>query len=108
MIVDAAAQEGRGQILFGVAGDDDDGQILLVGVELAVSQLRNFEDHILEFVEEIVGEIARRLVDLVDEDDALRWRAGMMEIGGQAAVEGRLRRSAQNRRAERVVLNVVD
>ena len=60
----AAPQKRIGQLALAVAGDDDDRPL---GRLVAQSKLRDVKLHPVDLVEEIVGEIARRLVDLVDQ-----------------------------------------
>lgn len=66
VVEEAAAQEGVGQFLLVVRGDDDDRALLrldgfvgLVDVEL----------HLVEFLQQVVGELDVGLVDLVDQQD---------------------------------------
>ena len=67
MVVDAAAQEGLGQLFFRIAGDDDDRGEGPIGLE-ALAQFVHGEFQVLDLVQEVVGEIPGRLVHLVDED----------------------------------------
>src|SRR3546814_7058701 len=64
IVEETAAQEGVGQFLFIVRGDDDDRAFLrghrLVG-------LIDMEGHAIEFLEQIVREFDVGLVDLVDQ-----------------------------------------
>jgi hypothetical protein len=64
-VEDAAPQEGVGQLLLVVAGDDHDGA--LRGHDL-VAGLGDAEAHAVELVEQVVGELEVGLVDLVDEE----------------------------------------
>ena len=68
---DAPAEEGVGQLLLGVGGDDDDGPLLggdgLLG-------LGDVELHLVQLPQQVVGELQVRLVDLVDEQDHLLLR----------------------------------
>jgi hypothetical protein len=64
-VEDAAAEEGVGQLLLVVAGDDDH---RAQGGHHLVAGLDDAEAHAVELVEEIVGELQVGLVDLVDEE----------------------------------------
>jgi hypothetical protein len=63
-VEDAAAEEGVGQLLLVVAGDDHDRPLL--GDDL-VAGLGDAEAHAIELVEQVVRELEVGLVDLVDE-----------------------------------------
>ena len=63
---EAAAQEGVRQLLFVVRGDDDDRALL--GLDRLVG-LVNVELHLVEFLQQVVGELDVGLVDLVDQQD---------------------------------------
>ena len=65
-VEEAAAQEGVGQLLFIVGGDDHD------GAHLGADRLVRFLDvelHPVEFLQQVVGELDVGLVDLVDQQD---------------------------------------
>ena len=64
----AAAQEGVGQLLLGVGGDDDDGALLRGDGLLG---LRDIEFHLIQLPQQVVGELQVGLVDLVDQQDHL-------------------------------------
>ena len=75
---DAAAQEGVGQLLFRVRGDDDDGAVL--GAH-GLLRLGDIELHLIELPEKVVREFKVRLVDLVDEQhDLLIGGKGLAEL----------------------------
>jgi len=78
MVIDAAAEEGVGQVFFEVAGEDDDDILALafVGEADALVELGDLEFVVLDFVEEVVWEVPRGFVDLVDEDDAAAGLVG--------------------------------
>ena len=71
---DAAPQKGIGQAAFVVAGDDHDGPPPAFWLDplLGVEGVR--EAVLVEFVQEIVREVARGLVDFVDQDDRVAVR----------------------------------
>ena len=62
---DAPPQERIGQLLLGVRGDDDD---RTVDSPVDVAGLDHRELHDVELVQEVVGELEVRLVDLVDQE----------------------------------------
>ena len=64
----AAAQEGVGQLLLRIGGDNDDGAVL--GGDGA-SRLRDVELHPVQLPQQVVGELQVGLVDLVDQQDHL-------------------------------------
>ena len=64
----AAAQEGVGQLLLCVGGDDDDGALLRGDGLLG---LRDVEFHLIQLPQQVVGELQVGLVDLVDQQDHL-------------------------------------
>ena len=68
IVEDAPAQEGVGQLLLGVGGDDDDGP--LPGPD-GLPGLRDVELHLVQLPQKVVGEFQVRLVDLVDQQDHL-------------------------------------
>ena len=61
---DAAAQEGVGQLLLVVRGDEHDGPLL--GDDL-LAGLEDREAHLVELAQQVVGELEVGLVDLVDQ-----------------------------------------
>jgi hypothetical protein len=63
-VEEAAAQEGVGQFLLVVGGDDDDGP--RVGLD-GLAGLVDMELHPVEFLQQVVRELDVGLVDLVDE-----------------------------------------
>jgi hypothetical protein len=75
---DTAAQEGVGQLLFRVRGDDDDGAV--PGAD-GLLRLGDIELHLVELPEKVVREFKVRLVDLVDEQhDLLIGGKGLAEL----------------------------
>jgi hypothetical protein len=65
-VEEAASQEGVRQFLLVVRGDDDDRALL--GLDRLVG-LVNVELHLVEFLQQVVGELDVGLVDLVDQQD---------------------------------------
>ena len=65
---DAPAEEGVGELLFRVGGDDDDGP--LPGGD-GLLGLGDVELHLVQLPQQVVGELQVGLVDLVDEEDHL-------------------------------------
>ena len=74
MVHNAATQEGIGQAALAVAGDDDDGRGPLAALDGRVGREGVVEAVVGELLEQVVGEVARRLVDLVDEQHTLAGR----------------------------------
>ncbi|MNQ71277.1 hypothetical protein D3C85_859400 [compost metagenome] len=75
---EAAAQEGVRQLLLVVRGDDDDRALL--GLDGLVG-LVNVELHLVEFLQQVVGELDVGLVDLVDQqDDPLFGLEGLPQL----------------------------
>ena len=68
VVVDASAQERVREIPLGIARDDDDRCIRLARLHARVLQLGDLKVETLDLVEDVVREISRRLVDLVDKD----------------------------------------
>ena len=68
IVEDAPAQEGVGQLLLCVGGDDHHRAV--VGLHGAAC-LRNVELHPVQLPQQVVGELQVRLVDLVDEENHL-------------------------------------
>ena len=64
----APAQEGVGQLLFRVGGDDDHRAVL--GLH-GLAGLRDVELHAVQLPQQVVGELQVGLVDLVNEQDDL-------------------------------------
>ncbi len=74
VVVDTTAQEGIGEILLGIAGDEDQRPIGvgndIDAADAAILQLLDPEEQLVDLVQQVVGEVPGCLVDLVDEDDA--------------------------------------
>ena len=77
VVEDAPSQEGVGQLLLGVARNDHDGTVLRPHLFV---ELVDMEGHLVELVQEVVGELYVRLVDLVDEEHHLL-------VGGKGLAE---------------------
>ena len=82
VIVDAAAEERRGEILLRVAGDDKDGGELRKRFDLDVVELRNAEAPMLDLIEQVVRKIAGRLVDFIYQHNGLDGFPGVLKVGG--------------------------
>ena len=75
---EAAAQEGVGQLLLVVRGDDHDRTMRRAD---RLAGLVDEELHAVEFLQEVVGELDVGLVDLVDQqDDFFRRREGLPQF----------------------------
>ncbi|MNZ46617.1 hypothetical protein D3C78_643020 [compost metagenome] len=66
VVEEAAAQEGVRQLFFVVRGNDDDRALL--GLDRLVG-LVNVELHLVQFLQQVVGELDVGLVDLVDQQN---------------------------------------
>src|SRR5215207_3519778 len=67
VVENTAPEKGLGEVLLRIAGQNEHRPQVGVGADLLVPQLRDPEVHVLDLIEQIVGEIAWGLVDLVDE-----------------------------------------
>ncbi len=77
---EAAAQEGVGQFLFIVGRDDDDRALL--GTD-GFTGLVNVKLHAIQLLEQVVGKLDIRLVDLIDQQhDALAGGERFPELAG--------------------------
>jgi hypothetical protein len=99
----ATAQESIGQVLLAVAGEHDDRRVVGIGFDGAHLEFRNAEVLALDLVEEVVREIARRLVDLVDQDDT----TARLAVVGQQITDFLRRARTQDRLAERVEAEIL-
>ena len=81
VVEDAAARKCVRQGLLGVACHDNDRPIVRLRADLRIAQFRNAKIEPLDLVEDVVREIPRRLVDLVDEHNRPAAPA-TLEIGG--------------------------
>ena len=97
MVINAAPQEGIGQIPLGITGEHHQGAQLWLGLQPQIPQFRDAEVEIFQLVEHIIGEIARGFVQLIEQHHRALRRAAMgqaSERGGQIcgrmAIENRL------------------
>ena len=104
----AAAEEGVGQVLLRIGGDDDDRPVFRRDGPV---DLHDVELHLVEHVEHVILEIAVRLVDLVDEQDGPLLRdEGLADLAhadvilDAAHVPARIPEAAVVEAGQRVVL----
>jgi len=69
VVIDASAEKGVGQIGLRIAGQDKDRQQILIRLDRFVVKLGDPEEAPLDLIEQIVWEITRRLVDLVNQNE---------------------------------------